>query len=227
MLRETKQYLLIGNSRWHWALDHKNNFKYLHTNPNPNKLRRLGKTLYKWAAVGDIPNDISLRPENRITIKDIPLNNLPEWIGIDRALGAWNATKKVRESGDLSTKILVADAGTVFSLTVIDENNSFKGGQLVPGLNLQIEAMSTGAKGLSSPGLIKAIPEMFPHKTDDAMIKGSIQSLIGTILEAKKYQDMSLWLCGGDSALLFEELKKHDLTINYAPNLVIEAMTNL
>ena len=30
-----KNYLMIGNTRWHWATKIKENCKYFHTTPNP------------------------------------------------------------------------------------------------------------------------------------------------------------------------------------------------
>ena len=222
-----RNYLLIGNSRWHWALNKNDKYEYLHTKPNSQKIKLLNRNLYKWAAVGPIPSGINLNPKDRITIKDIPLMNLPSWIGIDRALSAWYARVKSLEDKSAQTGVLVADAGTILSLTRISANGSFLGGQLIAGLKLQLLAMTKGAENLEDPGLIKKIPEMFPSLTDEAMKRGSIQALTGAIIEAQRASKMPLWLCGGDSDILFKELKNYNLKLNYYPDLVMEAMIKL
>ena len=39
-------------------------------------------------------------PNKEITLKDIPLLNTPEWLGIDRALGSWGAFQKAKSKGE-------------------------------------------------------------------------------------------------------------------------------
>lgn len=220
--------LLIGNSRWHWVFNRNNNFDYIHSEPNVKLLENLETPLDRWAAVGDLPSTNSLNPLNEITIKDIPLQKLPPWLGIDRALGAWEATNKAKETEQFSEGILVADAGTILSLTCINNKGEFAGGQLVGGLRLQLLAMSKGAKNLEYPGLISKMPEKLPISTNEAMHRGSIQALIGVINEAQASSRMPLWLCGGDSDILMKELKKYNSNnINHYPNLVLDGMMNL
>ena len=78
--------LLIGNSRWHWAIKKSETWKFLHTEPDIKKLNSLKRKLFTWSAVGPIPPNIELDPSKRIDIKDVPLKNLPTWLGIDSAL---------------------------------------------------------------------------------------------------------------------------------------------
>tara|TARA_B100001250_G_scaffold374261_1_gene360956 strand:- start:1005 stop:1712 length:708 start_codon:yes stop_codon:yes gene_type:complete len=223
--KEEKTYcLLIGNSRWHWASKEKTQWEFFHTLP---KSEILESPIDKWAAVGNIPNHIALKSEDEIQIKNIPLLNLPDWLGIDRALGGWNAFQKAKQMGAHKKGVLVADAGTVLSLTCITANGEFGGGQLIPGFNLQMSLMANQTKNLKNP-LNKYLPiSKFPISTNDAMLRGSFQSLIGTILEAQKDAEMPLWLCGGDSEILCDDLIQRKVELNHYPNLVLEGLVNL
>ena len=64
------------------------------------------------------------------------------------AVAAWQSTQALGLDG--TRGVLVADAGTVLSLTLLDGSAQFIGGQLVPGLQLQLEAMDRGTAGLPS-----------------------------------------------------------------------------
>ncbi len=224
-MNTNKSYLLIGNSRWHWATKKNDTWHFSHTKPNPKQIEALAMTLDAWAAVGPIPNNVSLNPNKRLNIKDIPLKNSPPWLGIDRALAGWGAFIKAKAAGVHTSGLLVADAGTVLSLNRITASGEFDGGQLIPGLQLQLTSMSNGAKNLQSqPFKPSHKPELFPFKTDEAMQRGCLQALVGTILEAKRQTKMPLWLCGGDAPVLINELIQRSVDLKHHPNLVLEGM---
>ena len=44
-VRQRDLNLLIGNSRWHWAIQKENQWSFLHTSPKPQKLKSLSKSL--------------------------------------------------------------------------------------------------------------------------------------------------------------------------------------
>ncbi len=223
--------LLIGNSRWHWALQNKDGWEFLHEEPNLNKLKFIDKRSLRWAAVGEIPKNDILNSSRRINIKDIPLLNLPPWVGIDRALGGWSAYMKYQNSDQFSKGMLIADAGTVLSITKVTSKGEFAGGQLIAGLMLQLKAMENGTKNLINPGLNPIPKEKFPLSTSSAMRRGSIQSIIGAILAAYQESNLPICLCGGDAPLLMNEIKKYylnnEIKIYHHPNLVLEGMIKL
>ncbi len=221
------KYLMIGNTRWHWAIKERNQWRFEHTKPNYTKFIVNKSEYIKWASVGELPADHYLHLSNQIKIEDVPLKNKPAWLGIDRALGAWGAINKAKEIGAFSQGIILADAGTVFSLTLIDSSSSFIGGQLTSGLSLNLAAMAKGTQNLTNPGLFEKIPAMSPCKTNEAMKRGALQSLIGLLTEAQMNFQMPIWLCGGDSHLIIKALNERKLNINHHPNLVLEGMTLL
>ncbi len=222
-----KACLLIGNSRWHWAIYKNKTWIFSHESPIHQKRELLEFPLVAWGAVGEIPKNIHLDPDKEIKLKNIPLKNLPPWLGIDRGLAAFSAFKQANEAGTFLDGILVADAGTILSLTRISSKGEFAGGQLTPGLNLQIESMAYGAKNLHNPGARNNELPLFPIKTNEAMHRGSIQALAGVIVEAILETKMPLWLCGGDAPLIIKALEKRNLTIIHQPNLVLEGMIEI
>ena len=126
-----------------------------------------------------------------------------------------------------SSGLLVADAGTVLSLTRISAKGEFAGGQLIPGLNLQLSSMANGTQNLTNPGLGSSTTDQFPFTSAAAMQRGRLQALIGSLTEAITATQLPLWLCGGDSPILVEELKKRDLNVIHHPNLVLEGMVEI
>ncbi len=222
-----KSCLLIGNTRWHWAYEIDDLWHFSHEPPDLNKLKFLGDSVVAWASVGRTPKGKFLRPEHRIELNHVPLKSMPPWLGIDRALGAWAACKKARELQEISSGLLVADAGTILSLTRVTSNGEFSGGQLVAGLQLQLFAMSQGAQNLRDVSLENFPQEPFPVATKDAMKKGAIQALVGILLEAQRVAASPLWICGGDAPFILDELQIAEIGVRHCPNLVLEGMVDV
>tara|TARA_B100000700_G_C14852477_1_gene764623 strand:- start:66 stop:752 length:687 start_codon:yes stop_codon:yes gene_type:complete len=219
--------LLIGNSRWHWAFQLKNEWRYIHTSPNEQKLFKIDLSLIKWASVGEIPSEIGLNHENQLKTNQLPLINWPEWIGVDRALGTLGVLSKLNKAKFNANGFLLIDAGTILSLTKVSSQGKFEGGQLVAGLGLQISTMSKGAKNLSRFNLSNEVENDFPFATQEAMQKGTLMALIGLILEAHRRTKLPIWLCGGDSLTIYKELEKHNIIVFHRPDLVLEGLVNI
>ena len=114
--------LLIGNSRWHWA-ELADCWRFDHSAPD---LSRLEISPPVWAAVGPVPETPLLNEGRRLTLEDVPLENCPPWLGVDRALGAFSAWSRcVEQQLDVQAGVLLADAGTVLSLTLLDPESGF------------------------------------------------------------------------------------------------------
>ena len=226
-MKKEKCCLLIGNTRWHWATQTNNQWIFTHEAPNIQTLKELTIPLIKWAAVGPIPKDYALDPSKSIQTTDVPILKTPKWIGVDRALAGWGAFQKAKSKKLHSKGILVADAGTILSLNIISPNGEFAGGQLIAGLQLQRSSMSTRAEKLRSV-ISKELPNNeFPMSTEQAMLKGSFNALLCTLLAMQRETNIPLWLCGGDSKILFEHLKNRSCDVYHYPNLAIEALTQI
>ena len=222
-----KNYLMIGNTRWHWASKIQEKWKYFHTSPNPIEFRDKDYSQLSWAAVGQIPENIKLCPSKKFNLNDIPLINLPSNLGIDRALASWSAFKKQSYLKNKEKDIVVIDAGTILSITKITKRGEYVGGQLISGLRLQLSSMANGAVNLKTPDIKKIPKETFQYETNNAMIRGSINGLIGLILQIHEETKLPIWLCGGDAKIILNELKNKNININHYPNLVLEGMIDI
>ena len=218
---------MIGNTRWHWASNIKGNWEYSHTAPNPVEFKYKDYSQLSWASVGPIPENMRLCLSKKIKLDNVPLSNLPSNLGIDRALASWSAFNKQSSFRSKEQDLIVIDAGTILSVTKITKKGEFAGGQLIPGLRLQLSSMAKGALNLENP-ILQTIPkETFQYETNNAMIKGSINSLIGLILQIFEETKSPIWMCGGDAPIILNELNNKNIDITHSPNLVLEGMIDI
>ncbi len=219
--------LMIGNTRWHWASRIKKEWQYFHTSPNPIEFKDKDYSQLTWASVGPIPKTIGLSPSKNIILDDIPLNNLPSNLGIDRALASWSAFQKQSFMKSKEQDLIIIDAGTVLSVTKITSKGEFAGGELISGFRLQLSSMSNGTLNLETP-IVKTIPtEIFQYETNQAMIRGAMNGLVGLILKLYDETKLPIWMCGGDAPILLNELKDKDIEVHHFPNLVMEGMIEI
>jgi len=214
-------YLLVGNSRLHWAENYQKKYRFFHTQKNTKIPQNINLKNIVWASVGNMPNWF-LNPKNEIKTKDIKLKNLPDYFGVDRALGCLAALRLV---GNPHKKdLLIADCGTILSITKLTANGTIIGGQLSPGFLTQLRSMEKYTKNLKVPKKYDIPFEDFLLQTEDSMLKGVQNSLISTIdLSFNPLKDI-LILCGGDSESVASGFKNKKIDILYKPNLVMEGM---
>ena len=141
-------FLLVGNSRLHWAKYSKNQSKFFHTKKGQKVPENLDLDQLIWASVGKLPNFL-LKKENEIKTKDIQLSNLPDHFGVDRALACIAALKIIENP--FKKDLLIADFGTILSITKLNSNGSIIGGQLIPGFLTQLKSMEQNTKNLKVP----------------------------------------------------------------------------
>ena len=218
---EDINFLLVGNSRLHWAINSQNKYKFFHTRRNNKIPPNINLKNLIWASVGKLP-DFFLKKENEITTQDIKLKNVPNYFGVDRALSCLEALKKIKNHSQKD--LLIADCGTTLSLTKLTAKGSFIGGQIIPGFLTQLKSMEMYTKNLKTPKNYQIPVQDFLIRTEDSMLKGVFNSLIGVIkLSFNPTKDI-LIICGGDSELIGKELKQNNKAIIIAPNLVMQGM---
>ncbi|MBO8229249.1 type III pantothenate kinase [Prochlorococcus marinus str. MU1404] len=214
-------FLLVGNSRLHWANYSHNQSKFFHTKKDQKIPENIDLEKLIWASVGKPPNFL-LKGKNEIKTKDIQLSNLPDYFGVDRAfacLAAFNNT-----SNPLKKDLLIADFGTILSITKLNSNGSIIGGQLIPGFLTQLKSMEQNTKDLKVPQKYEIPTKDFLINTEEAILKGVINSLTGVINSTFNPSKDILITCGGDSQLLTKFINTQKKNIIYAPNLVLEGM---
>ena len=214
-------FLLVGNSRLHWAEYVESEYKFFHTNKNDALPENINLNKIIWASVGEYPKFI-LKKENEIKTKDIRLSNLPDFFGVDRALSCLAALKIIENPS--KKDLLIADFGTILSITKLNPNGSILGGQLIPGFLTQLKSMEKYTKNLKVPKKFEIPSKDFLINTEQAILKGVINSLTGVIKSSFNPLKDILITCGGDSEFLTKSLKTQKENIINAPNLVMEGM---
>ena len=214
-------FLLVGNSRLHWAKYSKNQSKFFHTKKEQKVPENIDLDQLIWASVGKLPNFL-LKKENEIKTKDIQLSNLPDYLGVDRALACIAALKIIENP--LKKNLLIADFGTILSITKLNSNGSIIGGQLTPGFLTQLKSMEQNTKNLAVPKKYDIPIKDFLLNTEEAILKGVINSLTGVINNLFNPENDILVICGGDSELITKSLKTQKEKVINAPDLVMEGM---
>ncbi len=213
--------LLVGNSRLHWAKYSKNQSKFFHTEKEQKVPENIDLDQLIWASVGKLPH-FSLKEENEIKTKDIQVSNLPDYFGVDRAVACLAALKTIENP--LKKDLLIADFGTILSITKLNSNGSILGGQLIPGFLTQLKSMEQYTKNLKVPKKFEIPSKDFLINTEEAILKGVINSLTSVIKSSFNPLKDILITCGGDSEFLTKSLKTQKENIINAPNLVMEGM---
>ena len=214
-------YLLIGNTRLHWAVNKNSSYKFSNTLVNDSLPKNIDLKKLIWASVGKYPTN-NLLKKNQVTIKDINLINMPHFIGIDRALACFAAL--IMFKSKLSKNLLIVDLGTTVSITKIDHQGNILGGQLFPGFTTQLKSMEQSTKNLVYPNKLFIPNNKFEISTMNAMLRGVYNSISGAINIAFDRKEDLLILCGGDANLIGNSLKKEIKNLIIEPNLVMYGM---
>ena len=239
--------LLVGNSRLHWGLG-------TPRNADPESLLRhwdgnwppwpVQPATMGWAAVGRIPPSLETRLAPLpppVETGQVPLARCPSHVGVDRALGAWQALGCSAGGG-----VLVVDAGTALTMTTVTASGRFAGGRILPGVALQLRSLHQGTASLPcvvSPWA-KPWPAWTRHPaqpglatdTVDAMVDGVIHGLgaavantVGTLAAAGVIGEC--WLTGGDAPLLQDSIRTQLAAgappLRYDPDLVLKGLLRM
>ena len=244
-------WLLIGNSRWHWAEALAETaaeagtaaLHFSHGLPPPDLAVVPWNRLRAWAAVGPLPIQgeegsrwLEQLESRRLPLERVPLQQLPPWLGIDRALVGWQAWRCQAQRG--RGAVLVADAGTALSLTLVGATGNFAGGRLQPGLTTQIRSLGRTTALLPllvpSPDGLEPLVEVmnpWPIETEQAMRVGCLLGLAAAVAQAwrdlQRLEPTSLWLTGGDAPGLAALLRKQQIPFELAPELAMKALVAL
>ena len=213
--------LLVGNSRLHWAAHTQKKYKFFHTKKDSEIPSNIDMNSLIWASVGNSGN-LLLKKEHEIKTKDINLINLPAYFGVDRALACLAVLEIIKNPH--KKNLLIADCGTILSLTKLSARGAIIGGQLAPGFSTQLKSIEQYTKNLKAPKKFKMPVQDFSLNTEDAILKGVLNSLIGLINLSFNPTTDILITCGGDSKLITSILKTNYKEVIYEPNLVMQGM---
>lgn len=171
-----------------------------------------------------------------LTTADVPIATAVqarESVGVDRLLTSWAAWK--RHAG----AAVVADAGSALTIDWTDHQGTFRGGAILPGVQMQLQSLGDHTSGLAAavrPILVSRLtappaPINYPGTdTSSAIVTGVYTNIVGTIesilqqVEQQSAKPVKLLLTGGDAAQLAPLLRREHVL---APDLVREALTML
>ncbi|TWU10218.1 type III pantothenate kinase [Allorhodopirellula heiligendammensis] len=224
---------------------------------DPEAIESLSQTL--WAASRSEPADIRIASVNRtktheliertqtkagtntafrqITHTDLPLaveTDSPERVGIDRLVGCYGAAKVYR------LPLVVVDAGTTVTVDLVDSEGIYRGGAIIPGLEMQTRALAAGTDALphidwqdSCESASLAAPHCVPAKdTISAIRLGILSSVVGGIERlVRLYGNPScVVVTGGDCQCIAAALQissQHDFNTHLHPHLVCRTLASL
>ncbi len=150
---------------------------------------------------------------------DIRTDN-PKAVGSDLIVGAVAARAKYK------LPIAIVDMGTATTMSVIDENGSYLGGMIIPGLWVSVNALSAQAAQLPNIDLTGKATVLGTN-TVDSMRSGSLigcAAMLDGILdrvEEELGQPVSAILTGGVSSLVAPYCKRE---FNLEPDILIEGL---
>ena len=140
----------------------------------------------------------------------------PRQLGVDR----WSALIGAR--GLTSAACLVVMAGTATTIDTLDASGQFRGGLILPGLDLMRRALARDTAALP---LASGEHEIYPRNTDDAIISGCLEAQLGAIERAfariAGAPDAICLLSGGAAQMLAPQL---GIPYRLIDNLVLEGL---
>ena len=131
----------------------------------------------------------------------------PARIGVDR-LAAASAARRATPAGQA---VVVVDAGTALTVDAIDAEGTFRGGVIVPGLRLGLNALGAGTSFLPQVELA-ATTSLLGKNTADGLRSGALHGSAALIeglctrMAATLDTPVAIFLTGGDGPLLYPHI---------------------
>ena len=156
----------------------------------------------------------------------LPIKNgyaSPETLGVDRIAGVCGARQIFSES-----PCLVIDAGTCITYDFIDQDGTFLGGGISPGLSMRFQAVHNFTAKLPLVSMVDETP-LIGNSTEtciqSGVLNGAIEELNGIIsLYHMKFKGLKVILCGGDARFFENKLKP---SIFALPELVLSGLNSI
>jgi len=238
--------LAIGNSRLHWAEFANVQLQQFWQVPHlmADSMAELPPVLQEQLA--DHPElwIVSVVPQQNlpwqnwpnthwISLDQIPLRNLYPTLGLDRAVALWGAI------ATYGGPVLVIDAGTGLTFTAAGADHQLLGGAILPGLQLQVQALGQGTAALPTLDLSAydtELPPRWAHNTPDAIASGILYTVLAGIRDfvttwQHQFPARPILLTGGDGDRLHRLLQTLDpllgQTIQLAPHLIFQGIQQL
>ena len=210
----------VGNSRMKWGLSAPHGWVVLGVTPNseigalslrdwhnlPRPARAVGVNVAGEAARMRVEAQLArwrLAPEWLIaTDAACGVTNRyarPAQLGADRWASLVAAWRRATATDVFPPACVVVNAGTAVTIDALDADGVFRGGLILPGVRLMLQALAENTSGLKvPPGEFRE----FPDNTADAIYSGAVQAICGAIDEMRRRIDtdpaqVRCYLAGG------------------------------
>jgi type III pantothenate kinase len=121
----------------------------------------------------------------------------PEKLGVDRWLTLL-AARKAHQGVSI-----IVDAGSAVTLDVVDQCGQHLGGFIVPGLEMQRQALLGATSDVQIQDSKYSLTVALGRDTSRAVINGGVAMVVGMIgLVCEQYVNARLWVSGGDGGAL-------------------------
>ena len=237
----------VGNSRMKWGLHGPRGWVALGVTPNsdigtlalrdwhslPRPLRAVGVNVAGEAA--------RVRVEAQLTRWRL----VPEWLAAsESACGVTNRYARPSQLGadrwasliaartrSIATELfppacVVVNAGTAVTIDALDVDGVFRGGLILPGMRLMLQALAENTAALrSAPGAFRE----FPDNTADALHSGAMQAICGAVEQMRRQIDtdpaqVRVYLAGGAAGEIAPHLNP---PVEVVDHLVLEGVLAL
>ncbi len=237
----------VGNSRMKWGLRGLQGWITLGATPNsdigtlslrdwhtlPRPTRVVGVNVAGEAARARVEAQLTrwrLVPE-WITAGDASCGVInryaqPAQLGADRWASLVAARRRSVTADVFPPACVVVNAGTAVTIDSLDGDGVFRGGLILPGMRLMLQALAENTSGLKAPpGEFRE----FPDNTADALYSGAMQAICGAIEQMRRQIDtdpaqVRVYLAGGAAAEIGPHLNP---PVEVVDNLVLEGVLAL
>jgi type III pantothenate kinase len=150
----------------------------------------------------------------------------PAQLGPDRWASLVAAWRRSNLTDLFPPACVVVNAGTAVTIDALDSAGVFRGGLILPGIALMLQALAENTSGLRvAAGTFRE----FPDNTADAIYTGAIQAVCGAVEQVRRVVDMNAahvrcFLAGGAASEIRSFLNP---PVEVVENLVLEGVLAL
>ena len=151
----------------------------------------------------------------------------PSQLGADRWVSLIAARRRALAANESAPRpCVVVNAGTAVTVDALDADGVFRGGLILPGIDLMLRALADNTAALRRP---PGRFEPFPITTPDALFSGAVQGACGAIeqmrlLLGREGPAVTCYLAGGSAAEIAPHLAE---PVEMVDNLVLEGVVVL
>ncbi len=148
----------------------------------------------------------------------------PSQLGPDRWVSLIAARRRALAANEsIPRACVVVNAGTAVTIDALDGDGKFRGGLILPGIDLMLRSLADRTAGLRTPPGRFA---PFPTRTPDAVFSGAVQAACGAIEQMRKQirghgPEVTCYLGGGDAEHVAPLLQG---PVEVVDNLVLEGV---